>query len=255
MTAVPHDADHDVEMAPHAPSMATGADDDAAPADAAVPAWARGTDDDAYQTRMPVAVPVGGGASRPTTWDSPRGTAPTAVSLDQAGALALRAPSGSGVPSEALLGNDQEGQLAQNTAAATEGTLLGGGDNSFEASTDVADTAGSELTGHHAGHDEGYDEGHDGAGAHHGDESEAHHEEAERDAGGADGEGGGHWVVAAYDHQAQDEDELSLTTGCLIQVTSTTPAVGEGWWEGTNPATGEHGIFPVSYVEETSRRP
>lgn len=245
-------------MAPHAPSMATGATDDAGPA------WARGADDDAHQTRMsvasvpprmsvepPVAVPVGGGASRPTTWDSPRGTAPTAVSLDQAEALALRAPSGSGIPSEALLGNDQEGRLAQNTAAVTEGTLLGGGDNPFEASTGVADTAGSELTGHHEGHDEGYDQGRDGAGAHHGDESEAHHEEGER----ADGEGGGHWVAAAYDHEAQDEDELSLTSGCLIQVTSTTPAVGEGWWEGTNPATGEHGVFPVSYVEETSRRP
>ena len=63
------------------------------------------------------------------------------------------------------------------------------------------------------------------------------------------------WAEAMFDHEAQDHEELSLTTGSLIRVTSTSVSAGEGWWQGVDPATGQEGIFPSAYVETTSRRP
>ena len=49
-----------------------------------------------------------------------------------------------------------------------------------------------------------------------------------------------------YDFEAVGEGELTVRTGDVVTVTSTT--VGEGWWMG-RAVDGREGILPQTYVE------
>eukprot|EP00457_Paulinella_chromatophora_P001347 gb/GEZN01001349.1/.p1 GENE.gb/GEZN01001349.1/~~gb/GEZN01001349.1/.p1 ORF type:complete len:864 (-),score=80.80 gb/GEZN01001349.1/:463-3054(-) len=52
-------------------------------------------------------------------------------------------------------------------------------------------------------------------------------------------------VVALWDFEAQNEQEISFKQGEQIQIIS---SEGDGWWEGVNEA-GQRGLFPSNYVE------
>lgn len=52
---------------------------------------------------------------------------------------------------------------------------------------------------------------------------------------------------ALHEYKPQQEDELSLHEGDLINVTR---KMADGWYEGENPQSGRIGWFPASYVEE-----
>lgn len=57
-------------------------------------------------------------------------------------------------------------------------------------------------------------------------------------------------VRALYNHEAQGDDELSLSVGQEIELTAGEMGgtkYGEGWWEGIDD-TGRSGIFPSNYV-------
>lgn len=57
--------------------------------------------------------------------------------------------------------------------------------------------------------------------------------------------------TAVYDYDAQNEDELSLRRGDIIQVLSKEPKISgdEGWW--TGKLKEQVGIFPGEFVQET----
>jgi len=52
---------------------------------------------------------------------------------------------------------------------------------------------------------------------------------------------------AIYDYNAQQYDELSITTGDLIAVYDKQE---DGWWQGE--LNGKVGIFPATYVEDAN---
>jgi predicted ferric reductase len=52
---------------------------------------------------------------------------------------------------------------------------------------------------------------------------------------------------AIFDYEANDENELPLTTGDVIDCPNGTPE--EGWLNGTNQRTNREGYFPASYVK------
>ena len=52
--------------------------------------------------------------------------------------------------------------------------------------------------------------------------------------------------VAAYDYEAQDDDEVSFTEGDHIVDTE---AIDEGWMYGRVVRTGQFGMLPANYVE------
>lgn len=54
-------------------------------------------------------------------------------------------------------------------------------------------------------------------------------------------------AVVSYDYAAQQPDELTLTKGMKISVTSKDD---EGWWTGTD-VNGKTGVFPFNFVTET----
>uniref|UniRef100_A0A8C4Q6C0 SH3 domain-containing protein n=1 Tax=Eptatretus burgeri TaxID=7764 RepID=A0A8C4Q6C0_EPTBU len=58
---------------------------------------------------------------------------------------------------------------------------------------------------------------------------------------------------ALYDYQADNEDELSLTKGDILEITNTN--IGEdGWWEGRiMEKNGKPGIFPQNFVKVLSQ--
>ena len=51
-------------------------------------------------------------------------------------------------------------------------------------------------------------------------------------------------VVAVYDYQAQEDDELTFFENSVIYVTKKR---GSGWWEGM--LNGQTGLFPQSYTD------
>ncbi|GIQ85696.1 LOW QUALITY PROTEIN: hypothetical protein KIPB_007407 [Kipferlia bialata] len=51
-------------------------------------------------------------------------------------------------------------------------------------------------------------------------------------------------VVAEFDREAEDEDELPLSLDCVLEVLE----VLEGWYRGRDPQTGAEGMFPDNYV-------
>jgi hypothetical protein len=63
------------------------------------------------------------------------------------------------------------------------------------------------------------------------------------------------FVVALFDHVADEDDELSFEVGDRIQLESTVDGDLDEWWTGS---VGErHGMFPAKYVqreEEAQRR-
>lgn len=63
--------------------------------------------------------------------------------------------------------------------------------------------------------------------------------------------GTGQFVRGLYDYHSQGPDELDVSEGARIELTSG-PSGGqnfaEGWWEGVD-ALGRKGIFPSNYVE------
>ena len=52
-------------------------------------------------------------------------------------------------------------------------------------------------------------------------------------------------ATVTFDYTAEADDELSLTKGDIIEITS--QDVSEGWWEGK--AHGKTGVFPNNFVE------
>ncbi|RDB15326.1 Protein BZZ1 [Hypsizygus marmoreus] len=63
--------------------------------------------------------------------------------------------------------------------------------------------------------------------------------------------GSGQYVRAIYSYQARGKDELGLTEGATVELTSGPSGgqhYGNGWWEGMDPK-GRKGIFPSNYVE------
>jgi myosin-1 len=50
---------------------------------------------------------------------------------------------------------------------------------------------------------------------------------------------------ALYDYEAQEADELALTTGQIVTIIKKND---DGWWLGT--LNGKRGVFPGNYVEE-----
>lgn len=54
-------------------------------------------------------------------------------------------------------------------------------------------------------------------------------------------------VIAIYDYEAADDDELSFSEGQLINVLD---KVDPGWWEGE--LNGVTGLFPANYVKITT---
>mmetsp|Transcript_15377 Transcript_15377/g.23165 ORF Transcript_15377/g.23165 Transcript_15377/m.23165 type:complete len:443 (-) Transcript_15377:127-1455(-) len=54
------------------------------------------------------------------------------------------------------------------------------------------------------------------------------------------------YVIAVYDHEIEDDDELPFKVGDRIMVLDSSD---EGWWKGQHAVTGEIGIFPVNYVK------
>ncbi|KAJ7021586.1 hypothetical protein C8F04DRAFT_1140261 [Mycena alexandri] len=70
-------------------------------------------------------------------------------------------------------------------------------------------------------------------------------------ASGASQEGSGQHVRGIYAYEARGADELGLSEGELVELTSGPNGgqnYGDGWWEGIN-STGRNGIFPSNYVE------
>jgi len=55
-------------------------------------------------------------------------------------------------------------------------------------------------------------------------------------------------VVALFDHEAEEVDELGFVVGDKIEVLDDSDA---GWWEGLSLTSGKKGIFPSNYVEKT----
>ena len=51
-------------------------------------------------------------------------------------------------------------------------------------------------------------------------------------------------VIALFDYQSKDKDEMSVKCGDRIKVLKKDPS---GWWYGQNPR-GEKGFFPKSYT-------
>ncbi|KAJ7505127.1 hypothetical protein B0H11DRAFT_1976959 [Mycena galericulata] len=69
--------------------------------------------------------------------------------------------------------------------------------------------------------------------------------------GGASEEGSGQYVRGVYAYEARGADELGLSEGELVELTSGPNGgqhYGDGWWEGIN-SSGQKGIFPSNYVE------
>ncbi|KAF7298890.1 hypothetical protein MIND_00837000 [Mycena indigotica] len=67
----------------------------------------------------------------------------------------------------------------------------------------------------------------------------------------ASGEGSGEYVRAIYTYAAQGSDEIGLSEGELLELTTGPEGgknYGDGWWEGVNSA-GNKGIFPSNYVQ------
>jgi len=52
-------------------------------------------------------------------------------------------------------------------------------------------------------------------------------------------------VKALFDHEGEDEDELTFSTGDVIEVIDLSD---EGWWRGR--FNGAEGLFPANYVEK-----
>jgi hypothetical protein len=52
-------------------------------------------------------------------------------------------------------------------------------------------------------------------------------------------------VKALFDHEGEDEDELTFSTGDVIEVIDQSD---EGWWRGR--FNGAEGLFPANYVEK-----
>lgn len=52
-------------------------------------------------------------------------------------------------------------------------------------------------------------------------------------------------VKALFDHEGEDEDELTFSTGDVIEVIDQSD---EGWWRGR--FNGSEGLFPANYVEK-----
>ncbi|KAH7106916.1 hypothetical protein BKA62DRAFT_611651, partial [Auriculariales sp. MPI-PUGE-AT-0066] len=55
-----------------------------------------------------------------------------------------------------------------------------------------------------------------------------------------------------YDYTAQGDDEMSITTGQVIELTPRGMNYGEGWAEGVHPTTRRNHIFPSNYVSSCS---
>ena len=51
-------------------------------------------------------------------------------------------------------------------------------------------------------------------------------------------------VIALFDYESKDKDEMSVRCGDRIRVLKKDPS---GWWYGQNPS-GEKGFFPKSYT-------
>lgn len=67
-------------------------------------------------------------------------------------------------------------------------------------------------------------------------------------AGGAGSvQGVGRFVRALYDYAAQEDNELTLSEGEEVELTSTGYDFGAGWCEGVK--AGKVGVFPANYVE------
>ncbi|KAG9022482.1 hypothetical protein FRB95_014726 [Tulasnella sp. JGI-2019a] len=61
-------------------------------------------------------------------------------------------------------------------------------------------------------------------------------------------QGSGIFVRGLYDYAAQGDDELSITAGTQIELTSVGESYADGWSEGIDKS-GKKGIFPSNYVE------
>ncbi|KAF7314469.1 hypothetical protein MKEN_00919900 [Mycena kentingensis (nom. inval.)] len=61
-------------------------------------------------------------------------------------------------------------------------------------------------------------------------------------------EGSGEFVRALYAYTAQGSDEIGLSEGEMVELSSVGKQYGDGWWEGIN-SDGDKGIFPSNYVE------
>ncbi|THH27533.1 hypothetical protein EUX98_g6653 [Antrodiella citrinella] len=57
-------------------------------------------------------------------------------------------------------------------------------------------------------------------------------------------------AVVQYDYEAQDDNELTLLEGQLIEQID---FIDDGWWAGIDP-NGKTGIFPANYVELVDER-
>lgn len=54
------------------------------------------------------------------------------------------------------------------------------------------------------------------------------------------------YYKVAFDYQADNSDELSLTGGDVIKIL-TKESADEGWWNGENVTTGKKGVFPKKF--------
>lgn len=71
------------------------------------------------------------------------------------------------------------------------------------------------------------------------------------DSGAGDTIGSGQFVCGLYDYQSQGPDELDVSEGARIELTSGASGgrnYADGWWEGID-ALGRKGIFPSNYVK------
>ena len=59
-------------------------------------------------------------------------------------------------------------------------------------------------------------------------------------------QGCGEFVVALFDYKAQDDDELDLVAGELVELTTAGLTYADGWAQGIK--VGRVGVFPKTYV-------
>lgn len=62
----------------------------------------------------------------------------------------------------------------------------------------------------------------------------------------APAQGCGEFVVALFDYTAQDDDELNLVAGELVELTAAGLDYADGWAQGVK--VGRVGVFPKTYV-------
>lgn len=62
---------------------------------------------------------------------------------------------------------------------------------------------------------------------------------------------GAQYYKVAFDYQADNSDELTLTHGDVVKVLKKESA-DEGWWEGENISSGAVGVFPKNFMDQTA---